>query len=84
MERDDGSTDERQQGTYVKYSLEVNSAVTFFNLGTTGVLRWVILCHGELFCTLLKTTDILEEEEAELNEARRGNQGDSWVSGFPK
>lgn len=63
--------------TYVKYSLEVNSAVTFFNLGTTGVLRWVILCRGELFCTFLKTTDILEEEEAELNEARRGNQGDS-------
>lgn len=48
----------REQGTYMKYSSEVNSAVAFFNLGTTDVLRWVILCPGELFCALLKTTNI--------------------------
>lgn len=56
--RDDGSIGDRDQWTYMGYSLEENSAVRFPNLGTTDILKQTILCCGELFCPLLRITDV--------------------------
>lgn len=57
-EREDGRTEDRGQWTYLECSLEVNSAVGFLNLETIDIIRQIILCCGELFCALLRNTDV--------------------------